>query len=99
MWERLQREAKMAIAKRAIGELVTGLPSNVRLGLVVYSHRRGNSCGDLELLVPPGPLDAGALVAAVDPLRPNGARRSRRARARSATCPDRARARWLVARS
>ena len=45
--------------------------NNTRLGLVAYSHRR-NACDDIELLIPPGPLDKAAFIAAVDALKPNG---------------------------
>jgi len=72
MQERIKGETKMAIAKQAIAELVSTLPAGMPLGLVVYSHRKGNSCEDIELVVAPAPLDAPAFVAAIDPIKPNG---------------------------
>ncbi len=71
MRERLGGETKMALAQRAVRELVGGLPPGTTLGLVAYSHRR-NECNDLELLVAPGPLDRAAFLAAVDRLTPRG---------------------------
>lgn len=71
MNERIGGETKMAIARRAVHELVDSLPAGTQLGLVAYSHRR-SSCDDIELLIPPGPLDRAAFLAAVDALRPKG---------------------------
>ncbi|HLP08818.1 MAG TPA: VWA domain-containing protein [Opitutaceae bacterium] len=71
MRERIGGETKMALAQRAVRELVEGLPPGAVLGLVAYSHRR-NECNDLELLVPPGPLDKAAFLKAVDALKPRG---------------------------
>lgn len=71
MNERIRGESKIVIARRAVRELVESLPDNTRLGLVAYSHRR-NSCDDIELLIPPAPLDKTAFIAAVDALKPNG---------------------------
>lgn len=71
MNERIRGETKIVIARRAVRELVGSLPDNTRLGLVAYSHRR-NACDDIELLIPPGPLDKAAFIAAVDALKPKG---------------------------
>lgn len=71
MRERIGGETKMVLAQRAVRELVEGLPPATILGLVAYSHRR-NECNDIELLVPPGPLDKVALLRAVDGLKPRG---------------------------
>ena len=72
MRERIKGEAKIDIAKRAVRELVGGLPAAARLGLVVYVHRSLNDCDDIELLVPPGLLDQAAFVAAVEKIKPRG---------------------------
>jgi len=72
MKELIGGESKMDIAKRAIGELVAGLPDEVRLGLVVYSHRKPQDCEDIELLLPPAKLDRKALVATVNAIKPKG---------------------------
>ncbi len=55
MNERIRGETKMAIAHRAVRELIESLPATTRIGLVAYSHR-SNRCDDIELLIPPGPL-------------------------------------------
>jgi Ca-activated chloride channel family protein len=72
MKELIGGESKMDIAKRAIGELVAGLPDEVRLGLVVYSHRKPQDCEDIELLLTPARLDRKAFVATVNAIKPKG---------------------------
>jgi len=72
MKELIGGKSKMDIAKRAIGELVAGLPDEVRLGLVVYSHRKPQDCDDIELLLPPAKLDRKAFVATVNAIKPKG---------------------------
>jgi len=72
MRERIKGEAKIDIAKRAVRELVGGLPADARLGLVVYGHRSLNDCDDIELLIPPGPVDQAAFLAAVEGIKPRG---------------------------
>jgi len=72
MRELIGGESKMDIAKRAVGELVAGLPDEAQLGLVVYSHRKPQDCEDIELLLPPAKLDRKAFVATVNAIKPKG---------------------------
>ncbi|HEY0947809.1 MAG TPA: VWA domain-containing protein [Opitutaceae bacterium] len=71
MRSRIEGERKIEIARRVVRELVQGLPDGIRLGLVAYGHR-DNTCSDIELLIPPDPLDKPAFVRAVNALRPRG---------------------------
>jgi Ca-activated chloride channel homolog len=72
MAERIKGETKIDIAKRAVRELVAGLPDDARLGLVVYGHRKPDDCNDIELLIPPLRLDRAAFIAAVNAVKPKG---------------------------
>ncbi len=72
MTEQIKGETKIAIAKRVVRELVESMPDNARLGLVVYGHRKQNDCDDIELLIPPAPLNRTAFIAAVNAIRPHG---------------------------
>ena len=72
MRDRIKGETKIDIAKRAVRELVTSLPDDARLGLVVYSHRKPGDCKDIELLIPPARLDRAAFIAAVNAIQPKG---------------------------
>ncbi len=50
-------ESKMEAAKKALSEVVEGLPANINVGLAAYSHRSMDSCDDIEIVVPVGKLD------------------------------------------
>lgn len=63
---------KMRIAKQVIGDLVATMPDNIDLGLVVYGHRKKSDCEDIELMIPPGPLNQGAFMQTVSAIRANG---------------------------
>jgi Ca-activated chloride channel family protein len=72
MWGQVGGEAKIGIARRALGNLIDGLPAAAELGLVAYGHRREGDCADVETLVPLGPLDAAAVKIQVKELTPKG---------------------------
>ncbi|MCC7274745.1 MAG: hypothetical protein IT561_18895, partial [Alphaproteobacteria bacterium] len=48
------------------------MPSDARLGLLVYGHRRARDCRDIELVSPIGADDAGRLAAQIRGLQPRG---------------------------
>ena len=50
-------ESKMEAAKKVLSEVVGGLPANINVGLEVYSHRKADSCDDIEIVVPVAKLD------------------------------------------
>jgi hypothetical protein len=57
-------------AKRALLDLIDGLPDDVLVGLRVYGHRYPNTdpvngCTDTELVVPVGPLDRSVIADAI----------------------------------
>lgn len=72
MWGQIGGENKIVIARRVVGELVEQLPDGQTVGLVAYGHRREGDCADIETVVPPAPLDRGALRSTVDALNPKG---------------------------
>jgi Ca-activated chloride channel family protein len=45
------------------------VPENLELGLMAYGHREKGNCGDIELVVPPGPGTAQAIGEAADKMR------------------------------
>ena len=65
-------ETRMVVAKRAIGETLRSMPPSARLGLMVYGHRRGKDCSDIELVSPIASEDAGALARYVSALDARG---------------------------
>jgi hypothetical protein len=62
-------ETRLAVAKRAMQDALGRMPTDVRLGLLLYGHRRGKDCTDIELVSPIGADPAAALasrIAALD---------------------------------
>src|SRR3954453_2387156 len=41
---------KIAIAKEVFRNTVSEMPSNARIGLMLYGHRRAGDCKDIELI-------------------------------------------------
>ncbi|WP_425410676.1 VWA domain-containing protein [Hyphococcus sp.] len=71
MWGQIEGEAKIAIAKRVLGDLLSDLPPERRLGLIAYGHNRKGDCADIEELAAVG-ADRAAIAAAVEGLSPKG---------------------------
>lgn len=71
MWGQINEEAKITIAKRVLGGLLSDLPEERRLGLIAYGHNRKGDCTDIEELAPVG-ADRAAIKSAVDGLSPKG---------------------------
>ncbi|MGH8521701.1 MAG: vWA domain-containing protein [Gammaproteobacteria bacterium] len=62
-------ETRLAVAKRAMQEALGQMPADMRLGLLLYGHRRSKDCTDVELVAPIGSEPAGTLagrIAALD---------------------------------
>lgn len=56
MWGRIDGKIKIVEAKQVMGDLLTGVPAGVEVGLVVYGHRRKGDCTDIETLAKLGTL-------------------------------------------
>ena len=50
MWGQIDGKAKIETAQETLSTLVAGLPTDTKLGLMAYGHRRDKDCGDVELL-------------------------------------------------
>lgn len=72
MWGQVEGVSKIEIAREVIGDLVTDLPADTRIGLVAYGHRYKSDCSDIETVLPVAPLDAAVFSAAVNSLVPKG---------------------------
>jgi Ca-activated chloride channel family protein len=68
MWGQIGGRSKVEIARDAVGRLVSDWQAEDQLGLVAYGHRRKGDCGDIETLIPYGPLDRAAYTARVNGL-------------------------------
>jgi len=65
MWGRIDGQSKIAIAKQVMAKLVPELPTDARIGLIAYGHRRKGDCNDVETLVTLGQDHQQAVLAAV----------------------------------
>ncbi len=70
-------KSKLAVAKNVITKLIAGMPARINAGLRVFGHRvdegqQVQSCQDIELLHPVGPLNRAALTETVQSLQAKG---------------------------
>ncbi len=72
MWGQIGGRSKIEIAREVIAGLAADAEPGLELGLVAYGHRREGDCADIEMLLPPGPLDPAAFAATVNSVRPKG---------------------------
>lgn len=72
MWGQIDGRAKISIAQDVVGELLQSLPEKQELGLTVYGHRRKGDCSDIETIITPEAGQHGAIVEAVNAIKPKG---------------------------
>lgn len=72
MWGQVDGEAKIAIARRVIRDLLLDWDPRLELGLAAYGHRRKGDCTDIEVLVPIGKDNRREVLNAVEKLTPKG---------------------------
>jgi Ca-activated chloride channel homolog len=72
MWGQINGVSKMDIARNVVGKVLKNWKPEDDLGLVVYGHRAKGSCTDIETIMPPRPLDAGAYMSPIKNLVPKG---------------------------
>ncbi|MEO8601811.1 MAG: vWA domain-containing protein [bacterium] len=72
MWGQVNREAKIAVARRVLKQVLASVPADTAVGLVAYGHRSKEDCADIELIAAPGTLSRAALAEKVEGLQPKG---------------------------
>lgn len=72
MWGQIDGRPKLEIAREVLGQVLAEVPAERELGLIAYGHRRRGDCTDIELIVPPAPGTAGAIMAAANTMRFQG---------------------------
>lgn len=65
-------ESRMDAAKKAIRNALSTIPGEVRLGLLLYGHRKAKDCSDIELVSPIGADDATAIADRISGLKARG---------------------------
>ncbi|MDY6971974.1 MAG: VWA domain-containing protein [Thermodesulfobacteriota bacterium] len=72
MWGDAGGRKKIESAREVMGKVVPVLPSEVKIGLAAYGHRRKGDCTDIEILIPAGSTDKARLLTRVNSLSPKG---------------------------
>ncbi len=72
MWGQIDGVSKIEIAREVIGDLLLDWDATTSLGMVAYGHRREGDCGDIELVMPVGRVDAPNFTDLVNSLVPRG---------------------------
>jgi len=58
--------AKVASAKKCVGDLVSKLPNDLNVGLIVYGTNKKRGCEDIDVVQPLGPIDKASIKAKID---------------------------------
>jgi len=72
MWGQIDGRAKIEIARRAIGDMLSDWPESRDIGLMAYGHRREGDCADIEVLADPAPLDRARMRGLMRSVSPRG---------------------------
>ena len=73
MWGQIRGKTKIEIAREVMKQSLPGWAErDVDMGLIAYGHRQKGACGDIEVLIPPKPLDVDQFSAALDSVSPKG---------------------------
>jgi len=72
MWRRVDGKSKIEIARNSVAGLVSEWKPGIRLGLIAYGHRRRGDCGDIEMVLPVGKVDAARFTGVVNGISPKG---------------------------
>ncbi len=70
MWEKVQGEHKIKIAKNTLQKLIPTLDPKHHVGLRVYGHRKSQDCEDIELAVPVGKDNRQSILKRIEILEP-----------------------------
>ncbi len=72
MWGQIEGQAKITAAQGVLSNLLTDLPADTKVGLMVYGHRDKSSCDDIELVSAIGADTPDALAGKLKNLQPKG---------------------------
>ena len=72
MWGQIDGIAKIEIARGVMNKLLGEWTEDRNVGLMAYGHRRRGDCGDIELLVQPGPQARQSILDKINAITPTG---------------------------
>lgn len=72
MWGQIGGVPKIEIARDVLRDVLSAIPGDRELGLIVYGHRREKTCTDIEVAVPAGVGTAERIVQFAESVNPKG---------------------------
>jgi Ca-activated chloride channel family protein len=72
MWGRIGDKPKLEIARDAVKGMFSAFPAGRKVGLMAYGHRQAGQCSDIQMLLPPGAVNAAAVSSTLDRLTARG---------------------------
>ena len=72
MWGQVDGTAKIETAKAVMGKLLSDLPDDTNVGLMVYGHRTEGDCSDVELMTGVGAKNAEVVKGQIAAITPRG---------------------------
>lgn len=74
MWGQVAGRSKLELAREALSTVVSEVPGDSNIGMMLYGHRVRGQCSDIEMAVPVGPARQAvpAILARAQALNPRG---------------------------
>jgi Mg-chelatase subunit ChlD len=72
MWGKVDEQTKIETAKTALSNLLSDLPQDTNMGLMVYGHRQEKDCKDVETVMPVGSANKNSIAEALSKVQPRG---------------------------
>jgi len=72
MWGRVDNRPKIQIAREVIGQVLSDMGDKVNMGIIAYGHRKKGDCGDIQTIIPVGPVNAKAYMSVINKIKPKG---------------------------
>ena len=66
------RQSKLALVREALRQGLAKVPSQTRIGLAAFGHRREKDCADVEIVRTPEPVDVERIMTSVGQISPRG---------------------------
>ncbi len=72
MWGQIEKKPKIVIAREVMSRVLGDLDSKANIGVLTYGHRRKGDCGDIETIIPVGPVNQSRYMSLINKLSPKG---------------------------
>ncbi len=72
MWGQIEGIAKIDIARKVMGKVLSDLDGKANIGVLTYGHRKKGDCSDIETIIPVGQVDRQKYMSVINKLSPKG---------------------------